>query len=141
MTAPADIARTQAAAAMTDEDVAERLTELAAALQQRPPVRAEPSPKKMPPWMSDIAAGRVLTTNDAMAVCNVTTPEAVQSRCRRAEQDDRPIGICFAGYWLIDRELLLDDIALAGTPARLAAESRAKKLPKFCSDKIPRLKK
>jgi hypothetical protein len=94
-----------------------------------------------PAWMNDIAAGRVLTTNDAMVICNVTTAEAVQSRCRRAEQDQRPIGICFAGYWLIDIKLLLDDIAPVGTPARLAAETRAKKLPRFCSDKIPRLKK
>jgi predicted transcriptional regulator len=94
-----------------------------------------------PAWMRDIAAGRVLTTNDAMVICNVTTAEAVQSRCRRAEQDQRPIGICFAGLWLIDLELLLNSIGPAGTPARLSAESRAKKLPKFCSDKTLRLKK
>jgi hypothetical protein len=107
----------------------------------RPAEPADLAKPTLPAWMTDVAGGRVLTTFDAMTVCNVTTAEAVQSRCRRAEQDQRPIGICFAGLWLIDLELLLDSIGPVGTPARLSAESRAKKLPKFCSDKILRLKK
>jgi hypothetical protein len=152
MTVPADI--TLAAAVpnspgAVDGDTAEALTgfliakapDLAREFAAGQTDAAQPVPPTSPAWMADIAAGRVLTTFDAMTVCNVTTAEAVQSRCRRAEQDQRPIGICFAGLWLIDLELLLNSIGPVGTPARLSAESRAKKLPKFCSDKISRLKK
>jgi hypothetical protein len=151
MTAQADIARIAAVPNSPGAVVAGIADELTSFLVAKAPALgrefaagqndAVQTAPTSPAWMRDIAAGRVLTTFDAMTVCNVTTAEAVQSRCRRAEQDQRPIGICFAGLWLIDLELLLNSIGPVGTPARLSAESRAKKLPKFCSDKILRLKK
>lgn len=95
------------------------------------PIPVDPATPALPAWMRDIAAGRVLTTTGAMVVCDVETSQAVRYRCIRAEENGSPIAVCFGGAWLIDLELLLADIGAEGSPARLAAETRAKKLPRF----------
>jgi hypothetical protein len=94
----------------------------------------DPETPTSPSWMLDIAGGEVLTTNDAAAIVGVTTSQAIRTRCERAEEDGFPIGVCFGGAWLISLRLLLANIERKdGLPARLSAESHAKKLPKFGS--------
>jgi hypothetical protein len=120
-----------------------KLPALAAEFAAARPAAAEPTMSGyLPAWMCDMAAGEILTTNDAMVVCGVETSEAVRQRCKRAEDAGSPIAIGLGGAWLISRRLLLTDIERTkGLPARLIAESRAKKLPKFGSNQITALAK
>jgi hypothetical protein len=117
-----------------------RAPELAKEFAACHPVAAEPA-TSLPAWMHDIATGEILTTNDAMVVCSVTTPDAIRARCKRAEEDGFPVAVCLGGAYLISLRLLLSDVERTkGLPARLAAESAAKKLPKFGSNQIIRSK-
>jgi hypothetical protein len=144
MTAKADIARIQAAAPISgavDGDIAgdfvkflvAKLPELAAEFAALPADPAEPA-TALPAWMCDMAAGEILTTNDAAIVCGVETSQAVRYRCKRAEEAGFAIAIYVGGAVLISLRLLINDIERTdGLPARLIAESAAKKLPKFGS--------
>jgi hypothetical protein len=115
------------------------LAEEFAAARPAPP--AEPA-TALPAWMRDMAAGEILTTNDAAIVCGVETSQAVRYRCKRAEEAGFPIAIYVGGPVLISLRLLIDDIERTdGLPARLIAESAAKKLPKFGSKQKITLKK
>jgi hypothetical protein len=99
----------------------------------RPAPPAEPA-TALPAWMRDMNAGEILTTNDAAIVCGVETAQAVRYRCKRAEEAGFPIAIYVGGAVLISLRLLINDIERTdGLPARLIAESAAKKLPKFGS--------
>ena len=110
--------------------------ELAIQFAAARPIPVDPAAPALPAWLRDIAAGRVLTTTGAMVVCDVTTPEAVRQRIIRADDRGAPIAVCFGGAWLIDLELLLADIGAEGSPTRLAAETRAKKVPRFGLNQI-----
>jgi hypothetical protein len=134
---------------LSDPDVADTLTGFLAKVQDLAEkfasshhlAPAEPAPPS-PAWMEEIARGEILTTNDAAAIVGVTSTQAIRTRCEDREQKGRPIGFCFGGFrgtWLISRRLLMTDIEREdGVPARLSAESRAKKLPKFGSKQILR---
>jgi hypothetical protein len=133
VTAPADMERIEAAAVMTDKDIAVRLSELAIALQRRPPVRD---------WVDAHRAGDVLSSDVAGFICGCSA----DTICRRADaaaEEGHPLGIKYAGIWMFDLPRLLDWIEYPpgieagrgarggavqhGRHARLAAESRAKK--------------
>jgi hypothetical protein len=117
MTVPADM-RIEAAAVMTDHDIANRLTELAAMLQQRPPVCD---------WVDAFREGSAFGSDVAAAIFGCSSDTAVR-RANAAAEDGRPLGILLAGTWLFDRERLLNWIERKeGKPARLEAESRARK--------------
>jgi hypothetical protein len=132
MTAAPDIARIQAAAVMTDQDIANRLTELAVALQRRPPVRD---------WVDAHRAGDVLSSDQAGFICGCS-PDTIRRKADAAAEEGHALGIKHAGIWMIDLPRLLDWIEYPpgieagcgsrggavqhGRHARLAAESRAK---------------
>jgi hypothetical protein len=90
---------------------------------------AQPAPPTSPAWMRD---ADILTTNDGAVICGVGTTAAVLYRCDKAREDGFPIDIYVGGARLLSRQLLLANIErIDGKPARLEAESRAEKLPKF----------
>jgi hypothetical protein len=117
VTAAADIGRIQAAAVMTDRDIANRLTELAVALQRRPPVRD---------WVDAHRAGDVLSSDQAGFICGCS-PDTIRRKADAAAEEGHALGILHAGVWMLDLPRLLDWIeGKDGRHARLAAESRAK---------------
>ena len=103
---------------MTDQDVAERLSQLAAELQRRPPVID---------WVDAHRAGDVLSSDEAGFVYGCSADTIIR-RAEEAAEEGRPLGIKHAGVWMFDLPRLLELIELKhGRHARLAAESRAKK--------------
>ena len=119
-----------------------RAPELAREFAAARPIPVDPATPATPVWMRDVAAGEVLTTNDAAVICGVTTSDAVLYRCNKARENRLPIDIYVGGARLISLQLLLADIeGIEGKPARLAAESRAKNLPKFGSSQKITLQK
>jgi hypothetical protein len=95
----------------------------------------------LPAWMADLDSGELLTTSSAAKICDVTD-EAVRQRCQEMEELGTPIGRCVGKIWLVSRRLLLDDLALRkGEHGRLAAASRAEKMPKLGLAQAIRLSK
>jgi hypothetical protein len=112
-----DIDRFEATAAMTDEKIADRLIELAEALQRRAPLRD---------WVDAFRAGDVLSSDEAGFISSCSA-DTIRRRADAAAEKGHPIGILHADIWMIDLPRLLDWIeAKEGRHARLAAESRAK---------------
>jgi hypothetical protein len=104
------------AGAMTDQDIANRLTGLAAAVQRRPPVRD---------WVDAYCEGSAFGSEVAAAIFGCSTDTAVR-RANAAAEKGQPLGILLAGTWLFDRERVLAWIEREeGKPGRLEAETRA----------------
>jgi hypothetical protein len=103
---------------LTDQDLATKLTELAGALQRRPPVRD---------WVDAYCEGSAFGSDVAAAICGCST-DTVGRRANAAAEKGKPLGILLAGVWLFDRQRLLNWIeSEEGKPARLGAETRARK--------------
>jgi hypothetical protein len=85
-------------------------------------------------WLDEIldSSGDGLKSDQAAFVAGVSVDTA-RRRAEAAAFTDKPIGILMAGaVWLFSLRRLLDAIELKdGRPARLAAQSRAEKMP-FC---------
>ncbi|KWV54327.1 hypothetical protein AS156_00950 [Bradyrhizobium macuxiense] len=109
---------------------------LAAAL----PAEEHHSTTSTPSWMTEFRSGEILTTVDAATILNVTS-QAVRLRCERSDDDGSPIGLRFAGTWLVSRRLLLDQIERNnGLHARRVVEGEAEKLSKLAQSKVGSLK-
>jgi hypothetical protein len=103
---------------MDDREVANKLIELARALQQHRPVRD---------WVDAHREGSAFGSDTAAHLCDCST-DTIRRRAVDAAAVGQPLGILQAGVWLFDLRRLLDWIERhQGLPARLAAETRAKK--------------
>ena len=110
---------------MTNNDLADRLeadvAEAAAALRQIAPGRD---------WLDQLldADGDALKSDEAGFIADVHA-DTIRRRAEAAAAAGKPIGVLLAGaMWIFSLRRLLDAIeAKAGLPARLAAETRAKK--------------
>jgi hypothetical protein len=110
---------------VTEEDLVHRLRaaveEAAQALKQTAPARD---------WLDEVSdpAGDALKTDEAAHIAGVSV-DTVRRRAEAAVNTSRPLGILLAGsVWLFSKRRLLDMIeAREGRPARLEAESRARK--------------
>jgi hypothetical protein len=103
---------------MDDCEVANKLIELAGALQQHKPERD---------WVDAHRDGTAFGSDVAAFICGCS-PDTVRRRAVDAAAAGQPLGILQAGVWLIDLRRLLRWIEQhQGRAARLAAESRARK--------------
>ncbi|WP_197082754.1 hypothetical protein [Bradyrhizobium sp. LTSP885] len=103
---------------MDDREVANKLIELAGALQQHKPVRD---------WVDAHRDGTAFGSDVAAFISGCST-DTVRRRAVDSAAVGQPLGILQAGVWLFDLRRLLDWIERhQGLPARLAAETRAKK--------------
>jgi hypothetical protein len=101
-----------------DREIADRLTELATALRQRAPVRD---------WVDAFNDGSAFGSEVAAFICG-RSPDTVRRWAAEAAAEGQPLGILQAGVWLFDEQRLLNFIERRhGKPARLAAETRARK--------------
>jgi hypothetical protein len=98
--------------------LAQRLEEIAAELRQRPRVRD---------WVDAYNDGEAFGSDVAAFICGCS-PDTIRRRADAAAAAGQPLGILNAGVWLFDLHRLLNWIEQhQGLPARLAAESRARK--------------
>ena len=103
---------------MDNCEVANKLIELAGALQHHKPLRD---------WVDAHRDGTAFGSDVAAFICGCS-PDTVRRRAVDAATAGQPLGILQAGVWLFDLRRLLDWIGRhQGLPARLAAETRAKK--------------
>src|SRR6266404_2022128 len=112
---------------MIDVEVVSLLERAMAKLNQRPLQRG---------WIAQFCNGEVLTASEAAYVAHVTA-ETVRRWCEAADGTDRPLGYLIGSLWLVDLPTLLRLIEKRGGNQgkhdRLAAEDRAKKLPRILS--------
>jgi hypothetical protein len=108
--------------AMTDQEIATTLTELAAALQRRPPIADYRD------WVSAFVEGDAIGTDEAAFIACYSA-QKIRRQATKAAETDKPLGVWFAqSVWLISKARLLDAIEeREGRPGRLAAMSRAAK--------------
>jgi hypothetical protein len=105
---------------MTDDPdrIPRMLEQMAAELRQRPRVRD---------WVDAYHDGSAFGS-DVAAVIYGCSPDTIRRRAVDAAAAGQPLGILQAGVWLFDLRRLLNWIEQhQGKPARLAAESRARK--------------
>jgi hypothetical protein len=126
-------ARDSADAAMTSNDIADRLDILAAEMRRQPATARTPASD----WLAqllDVVGGDVIGT-DVAAMIVGCHPDTIRSRAVIAMEARQPIGILVAGaVWLFSQRRLLDAIeAHDGLPERLAAATRADKARVFRS--------
>jgi hypothetical protein len=101
-----------------DREIISLLTQIAAAMQHRPHVRD---------WVDAHHEGDVLGTDEAAYICGGSA-DTIRRRADAAAEEGHPLGIRHAGIWMLDLPRLLTWIEQhEGKPARLAAETRAKK--------------
>jgi hypothetical protein len=88
------------------------------------------SAKPATDWVAAYSDGELLRSDEAGIVAGLSA-ETIRRRCSESFDIGQPIGVHFAGVWLISARRLLADIEdRNGLPERLAAESRAEKLLK-----------
>jgi len=104
---------------MDDPDRVPRMLEqIATELRRRPRVRD---------WVDAYHDGTAFGSDVAAIICGCS-PDTVRRRADAAAAAGQPLGILQAGVWLFDLRRLLNWIEQhQGKPARLAAESRARK--------------
>ena len=88
------------------------------------------SAKPATDWVDAFDAAELLRSEEAAAIADVSS-ETIRRRCVEAADIGKPLGVHFAGVWLVSRERLLCDIERRrGRSERLAAETRAEKVMK-----------
>jgi len=106
------------------DDLAHRLQAVAAEVVTA--LRQVSAPRD---WLDELEAGGDAVKADEAAFIADVSVDTVRRMAIAASEGGKPIGILVAGsLWLISRRRLLDAIELKeGRPARLQAESRARK--------------
>ena len=102
-------------------DIAQADADLLAELATRLAGSAKPATD----WVDAFDAAELLRSDEAAAIADVSS-ETIRRRCVEAADIGKPLGVHFAGVWLVSRERLLCDIERRrGRSERLAAETRA----------------